>query len=216
MPKFTVPSVSAVVAAQLHNPSILNHDFLLINSIIAKDWGDPTEYMSTPPFAQLAYAAKSIRFILQQERLMITKATEGEIPDIADILSTAKMYVKTLPHVKYTAVGINSTMTVEFEKGGATQTMTERFLSSVLQAPQLVPSTFSIQLRYDLQKNEQINLSYGPREGSDGSDRIECTANYHVPAETASNRIDAVIGILDAGATLMKATIDKFHSVIGI
>ncbi len=97
---------SVVLVSSLNNPSIMNPDFLRHNNIVDADrqlQGDP---ISTPVYAQVSFEggltvkAEPNRVIFEQTRNPLTKKT-------VTCPAMAKRYLETVPHVLYTAVGIN-------------------------------------------------------------------------------------------------------------
>ena len=102
------------ITAQSHNPTILNPDFLKNNEIVPADWEldqDIPQFTSFP-VSQVAFKngisikAQLDRIIFSQIVLDNEKANFS-IPDIA------LRYVKKLPYVSYTAIGINPSATVK-------------------------------------------------------------------------------------------------------
>ena len=53
-PAFSLHSVSVVVTAQFHNPSILNPDFLVSRQIVPEGWA-VAETLTTPPVSVVKY-----------------------------------------------------------------------------------------------------------------------------------------------------------------
>jgi len=97
---------SVVLLGEDHNPSLLNPDFLLRNSIIDSKWiieeGQP--FIITPIRTEFSFN-NGIQFSLDQKRLIIKDfAPAGDYFPIPEII---KKYIKTLPHVNYRAIGIN-------------------------------------------------------------------------------------------------------------
>ena len=98
--------VAVVLVAQSNNPSIINPDFLRNNKIVNEDLllkGDP---ITSPLFSQVTFERGIVvnalpdRVIFQQTGDSL--ATEDILcPDIA------KRYVEQVPHVPYSAIGIN-------------------------------------------------------------------------------------------------------------
>jgi len=95
-----------VVVAQNHNPSILNPDFLLRTGIVQAEWGwevDAKSVVSTPQFSQVNYTC-GVGIQAVMERVIFT----AKNPSLFDAAcKVAADYVTTLPHVTYTALGIN-------------------------------------------------------------------------------------------------------------
>lgn len=105
--KLDLTNFSIVVIAQANNPSILNPDFLRNNSIVDASF-TPVNVVCTQPVAQVSYA-EGISIIADFERLQFVDTELKRIPNDSPIPKIATQYVKVLPHVKYTAAGINFT-----------------------------------------------------------------------------------------------------------
>ena len=106
---------SIVIIAADHNPTILNPDFLRMQGIVPEDWGWElaSPPIVTPPFASVQYES-GVSLSVESNKLQIadTKTTE---PTESKITEIAKQYVKVVPHVRYTAVGINYRIAIEVE-----------------------------------------------------------------------------------------------------
>jgi hypothetical protein len=98
---------SLVIAGEENNPSILNPDFLTIRKIVPRSWRDKVEQAITvPPFSVVSYR-NGVSIRVESKKIQITDhnpPATGVSKRISDI---AKKYVTTLPHVRYTALGIN-------------------------------------------------------------------------------------------------------------
>lgn len=102
---FTLDNFSIVVLAQAHNPSILNPDFLK-NQKIVDPLYTPANVICTPPVAQVSYQ-EGITIMAEFEKLQFIDADTKRIPFESPIPGIALNYIKALPHVRYTAVGLN-------------------------------------------------------------------------------------------------------------
>ena len=105
---------SIVVAADSHNPTILNPDFLIRNGIVPGDWilDSKQPNLTTPAFTRFNYLS-GISFSLDPNKLIIQdNLPEGEIFPVPDI---ALNYLKNVPHVKYYALGMNFDKTLVFD-----------------------------------------------------------------------------------------------------
>lgn len=102
---------SIVIAAESNNPTILNPDFLKRYNIVPNNWDLSKEPISTLPIAQVIFK-NGINIISQIDKIVFMQSLESndltgiKIPDIA------KKYLKEVPLVKYTAIGINSKISV--------------------------------------------------------------------------------------------------------
>lgn len=102
---------SVVVVANDHNPTILNPDFLGRTQIVRDDWnwrviGQP---ITTPAISNVQYDSKVV-VTVEPMKLQVSDNSGGSIEQnhTIDIVSN---YVSSLPHVQYSALGINFTAT---------------------------------------------------------------------------------------------------------
>lgn len=124
---------SIVVLATDHNPTILNPDFLQLQKIVPKDWewelASPP--ITTPPFSTVQYES-GVSISVESNKLQVVDNKVSE-PTESKIVALVKRYVEVVPHVRYTAVGINfrsaiemddadTFMKAQFLKGGAWDT----------------------------------------------------------------------------------------------
>jgi hypothetical protein len=101
--KFVRINTAVVVVAKAHNPSILHPSFLRAQNIVPVDWELAGNPVSTPAVSAVKYA-NGITFIADSTRLVI----RDEAPRKTDLVhDLAIKYVNALPHVHYSAVGIN-------------------------------------------------------------------------------------------------------------
>ncbi len=97
--------LSVVLVADSNNPSIINPDFLKYNGIVDPSFEVKDFPISTPAFSQVAYkngitvTSDPARVLIQQSK-ELTKANMMS-PGIA------KRYLQCVPHVPYSAIGIN-------------------------------------------------------------------------------------------------------------
>ena len=70
-PRVSLHSVSVVVTAQFHNPSILNPDFLASREIVPADW-KVAETLTTPPVSVVKYE-NGVEWSVDQSRLTVAE-----------------------------------------------------------------------------------------------------------------------------------------------
>ena len=122
-------SVSVVVTAEFHNPSILNPGFLVSKEIVPSDW-TVVEAITTPQVSFVRYE-NEIQWVVEQARLTVTESTkEYESPFRDDYLvyELVKAYLAILPHVPYRSLGLNCVVSIKQDNPG--QWLTQRFLQS--------------------------------------------------------------------------------------
>jgi len=105
---------SVVVSAENHNPTLLNDDFLKLREIIP-----PVFELAEPPFisqpvARLRYK-QNVEITVDVNRIQFHQSLLGKEPTEPEVPDISSAYIRTLPHVKYTAVGINFAGFVMFE-----------------------------------------------------------------------------------------------------
>jgi hypothetical protein len=98
---------SVVVVGRTHNPSILNPDFLAINEIVPREWKwEVDQTITTPPLAMVRYK-NGVVVVVEPNKLQVVDTSDKQEPSSSRIVAIATRYTETLPHVRYTAVGIN-------------------------------------------------------------------------------------------------------------
>ncbi len=116
----TLSQASFVIAANAHNPSILNHDWLFRNEILPgeeADWKLAAPAIITPPVSTLEYQ-NGTKIVLETNKLSVNcvplagKVTQAQIDNANRI---AVRYADTLRHVPYTAIGNNLKMLFDCE-----------------------------------------------------------------------------------------------------
>ena len=120
--------LSVVVAGKAHNPSILNPDFLALNNIVQKEWAfEVAETVNIPPLAIVRYK-NGLSISVEQNKLQVTDVGATDDATKSKAAKIATSYVVALPHVRYTAVGINFNSFIEHES--AESFLKDRFLKS--------------------------------------------------------------------------------------
>jgi hypothetical protein len=102
-----------VVLASDHNPSLLNPDFLRIQDIVPKDWKVTEPVVVTPSVATVRYD-EGVSITVARARLHISDH-ESPDPSRSKIVDIAGAYIKTLPHIRYTALEANFSARVATE-----------------------------------------------------------------------------------------------------
>lgn len=101
-----IRELSIVIAAQNHNPTILNPDFLARNEIAQTDWQLAQAPVCVEPFAEVQYA-NGISVVSESQKIIFTQPGESLTQEDIIVVKMAHQYVKTVPHVDYRGVGIN-------------------------------------------------------------------------------------------------------------
>lgn len=102
---FNKTQFSIVVLAKDHNPTILNPDFLTHREVVPEDWSLASPPITTPPFSSVRYG-NGITITVETNKLQVTEEDSAN-PARSDISGVIERYIQTLPHVHYSAVGLN-------------------------------------------------------------------------------------------------------------
>ena len=102
---FGLHSVSVVVTAEFHNPSILNPDFLKFRGIVPQDW-NVAETITTPPVSVVKYD-NGVEWTVDQSRLTVAERSGPEFGDSYRVHGLVVKYLRQLPHVPYRSLGLN-------------------------------------------------------------------------------------------------------------
>jgi len=104
--KLEMLSASVVVVAQGHNPTILHPAFLSSQGIVPADWETAEAPVCTPAFAVVKFS-NDIVFVVDADKFQVSDNRFQADPAGSPLSDLAIRYVEKLPHVRYTAVGIN-------------------------------------------------------------------------------------------------------------
>ncbi len=111
---YLLHSVSVVVTAEFHNPSILNPDFLVSREIVPSDWV-VTEAVTTPPVSIVRYD-NGIQWTVDQSNLTVTELCESPFRDNYHVYGLVNAYLSKLPHVPYRSLGLNCVASTRQER----------------------------------------------------------------------------------------------------
>jgi hypothetical protein len=176
-------NVSVVVLANIHNPSILHPAFLGSQGIIPPKGFELAEPpICTPPFSVVKYR-NGITFTVESTKLQVLQAPPP--PELKDspVPELAANYISKLPHVRYTAVGIN--ISVFLKHPEPEKFLIERFLvASNCNVDSLLLRSTSLRFVYSV-NGYSLSLSFDPgssvyEESSGPSKGIIVNANYHM------------------------------------
>ena len=178
-------TVSVVIVAKFHNPSILNKDFLVAQGIVPSDW-DVADAISNPAVSVVNYKNK-IKWTVDQQRLQVAKEYDLPFQEYTDIQDRAALYVEKLPRVSYVSLGINGHVSITREN--PRQWLKERFLK-----PGSWDKRLYIMPRFTINLNDKsiLNLSVDSGQSSQGkSDQhssviVDCNLHYDGPFELVS------------------------------
>ena len=118
--------LGVVIIGQHHNPSILTPDFLRYNNIVPEEYKlDEGSLMITKPAANLSYGKLSIQADMNRIALGETADNGGFIaPEVV------RQYLKHVPHVQYTALGINPVVCADTTQNRGNEIILHRLIQN--------------------------------------------------------------------------------------
>lgn len=120
-------NLAIVVASDSNNPRLLNHDFLVRNKIVSKDW-IVKDVLVTAPISRVLYD-NGVQIILEENKLNVASGNPDIISWEKDLPGIATSFLAALPQVSYRAVGLNFSFLSDYPKGQeAEQELIDKFL----------------------------------------------------------------------------------------
>ena len=179
--------MSIVVTASSHNPSILHPAFLRSEGIVPAEWEAGEQTISTPVFARVSYP-NPVNISLTAEPGKIQFVEESPSSDVSasPLPGIASRYVRALPKVPYTGLGINPVVFVAFDD--PVSFVSARFLRERGWRPADPLDGLDVIWVFKA-VDARVRLSVatggrGPRSG-DGRKGLVAQANYHFELKDA-------------------------------
>lgn len=177
-------NVSVVVLAREHNPSILHPAFLSSQGIMPESEELAGSPLCTPPLSVVKYKS-GISFSVEKNKFQVLQSPPPEDWKNSKVPQLAILYIKSLPHVNYTAVGINFSVLLKPEN--PERYLVEKFLDKAkTEKGGLRLKTAGLRLVYPLEE-AVLNLTCEPGELESGADPgarqvkkgVIVNGNYH-------------------------------------
>ena len=121
---YRLHSVSVVVTAKFHNPSVLNQELLVSRGIAPEDW-EVTEAITTPAVSILTYR-NGIQWTLDQSKLIVTESCDSSFQEDYQVHSLVAAYLKVHSEVPYLSLGLN--FVASMKRNHPEAWLTQRFL----------------------------------------------------------------------------------------
>lgn len=179
--KLAILNTSVVVLAQDHNPTILHPAFLSKQQIVPEVEKLQAPPICTPAISVVKYS-NGLVFMVETNKLQVTDNAPGADHGAARPPRLATQYIEALPHVRYTAVGINFTGFAERQKPEVW--LRERFLKpGPWTSSPLTPTSAALRFVYAL-SGWSLNLSLDTGSiisppAKESTQGIILSANYH-------------------------------------
>lgn len=201
---------SIVVVAQSNNPTILNLDFLRHNGIVSSHralHGDQP-LLTTPMFSQVAFE-DGLVVRADPARVTFVQGSNALAQEDIDCPAVAKGYLKTIPHVPYTALGLNPKALIR-NPPFSRLSKTLRAEGSWMTVGQTMPR-FELKATYQM-AGRQLALTLQEVQTEQGDDALLCTANIHREVEEGNQqmRVNSILSMLDC----WKTDLDEFSTLV--
>lgn len=186
-------SVSITVTAQFHNPSILNPDFLKIQKVVPARWKH-TETLTSPGYSTITFD-NGVKWVVEPEKMTISQPMKGEFRTKTLIHQIAEKYIDRLPHVPYTAVGLNCQVSIL--KSNASEWLKQRFLKPgkwLKGAPHILNASVKFRLQA---KPGVCNLTFSSgvvtEKGQETEPSIVIECNFHHQGPYSPKQLKSII-----------------------
>lgn len=195
-----VISTDVVVISHGHNPTVLHPKFLSQEKIVGSDMVVIDEQILCTPAVSRVVFESGIAFHVEGERLQISdQSVSRERIGDAKVAEYATRYISALPHVYYTAAGINFIGFLAMPDPGLF--IVRRYLNSgTVMLPGRNVSSADVRVTF-VNENQKMQLSLSPGvvQLSGESSRhagVILTGNYHCSVGAASylEEIGAFLG----------------------
>lgn len=193
--QFNLVEFSVVIVAQSHNPSILNADFLHHNGIVGEHWKPLEDCLTSPMLSRVAF---NDGLVVQADPLRVTFEQSGDAlaADALMCAPAARDYLKTVPHVRYIAIGMNAKYVL---RNLSLHRVSETLKSSGSWTTfQSVVPKFELKAIYEM-RDKRVTL--GVQEHSDKAEPIAtCSANIHreIDEPNQQKRLNSMLSALDS------------------
>ncbi|QMU55836.1 MAG: hypothetical protein GKS04_01350 [Candidatus Mycalebacterium zealandia] len=205
--KIKLSSVSVVILAKDHNPTIVNPDFLKNHDIVGSDWeiADNQPSLTTPVNSIVSFK-NGVQWDVNPERCTIKERVEGDFKDSYLIQNCTKKFVEVLLHVPYHAIGINWHIFFEFKNQEVVFTwFKRRFLKEGKWQNKIFPRNLGFQVGSDCTFFlDTKNLPVG---------RISVGCNFHTDIKNAENKVKSirsVLGKIKKNQATLKKHLDSY------
>ena len=203
-------AVSVVVTAELHNPSILNPDFLVSQGIVPEAW-EVAETFTTPPVSVVSYR-NGIRWTVEQPKLTVVEECGPLFQDKYHVYGLVTAYLEKLPHVPYRSLGLNCTMSIQ--QDDPERWLTQRFLKSGPWS-EGKPKVLAMAPKFTLDAGEAVcNLSFSggqtTRSHGEPETAVIVKSNMHYAGPLDANGLKTAIGKWRSRQDFVTGALEKF------
>lgn len=210
--EFRLHSISVVVIAEHHNPSMLNEHFLISEGIVSSDWSNG-EFITTPEEASVEYLNNYLH--VNQDRLLFREDINPPVTltESSKIYDLASNYVSKQPNIPYKKLGLNYAISIV--RDNPKQWLTKQFAN-----PRFHDQNFYMQSRFIIPLADSITLNVTFQDGAvlrNGKNeyngiRIGCNVHHDGPFES----VDALNQNIMKRSGVKEHINDYLNSLVGV
>ena len=202
--RLVLRTVSVVVTAEFHNPSILNPDFLVSREIVPVDW-TVLETVTTPPLSIVRYE-NGVAWTVNPSQLTITQPAGPDFTDPCDVHRLVSLYLEKLPHVPYRSLGLNCEVVVSEPE--PQRKLVERFGASWLGTETMV---LGMTPKFALDAGDAV-CYVGIEEVRSSPDerRAACNVHHQGPLD-----VDALCSAIERWPERQEFVVNALHTLWG-
>ncbi|MBI3988768.1 MAG: hypothetical protein HY347_04040 [candidate division NC10 bacterium] len=183
---------NVVLLAQSHNPSIVSPEWLQKYQIVDEN---PEDFVHTPVFS--LFRSQTFQLLVEQQRSQFSLRILNEA-SLHHLQAATANYAQLLPHVPYTAVGLNYAWRGLAERPGEGFELVERlFLSEAGRAwrDHLKGQVRAGMILYQVSESYRLRLLVEPLLTPEG--HLSLDFNYHFDVRSFQEAIKAVNRLQD-------------------
>lgn len=207
---YRLHSVSVVVTAEFHNPSILNQDFLVSKGIVPEGW-KVTEAITTPQISVVSYS-NGIRWTVEQPKLTVVENCGPLFQNEYRVYGLVAAYLDKLPHTPHRSLGLNCVVSIK--QDDPERWLTQRFLKP---GPWIEgePKVLGMVPKFTLDAGEAVcHLSFSAEQATPPQGEPETAvivnSNMHHAGPLDAKGLQAAIDQWPSRQIFVTAALDKF------
>lgn len=148
---------SIIVTGEYHNPSILTPTFLRHNNIVpdADGYQKPDDILVSSQFSNLQYGNLAIQ--ADRQRISFHEKRDSQKLQSPEIV---RQYLRHVPHVRYTGIGINPTLFIDSTQGNGREMILQSLVKKgAWLLHEGVSSNAELKCTFDWEKNRRVSFS---------------------------------------------------------
>ncbi len=184
-------NASVVLLANVHNPSIINHDFLKNTKIVGADWELATPPVITPVIAQINYK-QNISWVVTSDQCIITEQASEQSPSPSNLYESAQRYTEVLEHIPYTAIGLNWHISIAVP-GNSNDWVKSKLLKSGAWKKEILSTNLEIKMHSDDSSVFSLFINTSPNQNKN---IITIGCNFNFDLQNESNKTEKIAEVL--------------------